>query len=354
MEIAKISLKEYLLFYKNVYKEDRNFKDNKSGLIKIVCGEGRPFLANSKQEVIAVKEGGNIFCACALVIHKNAPNMLSFAFFEALPNCQEAVDILIDYASKFGRKNCCGQMIVSLDGHINNGVSFPSSDSKPSFGESYCPLYYHSYFNNLNKVKFTSFYEAVNLVDTCIARDLLKLEKLKGNMTIEYADFASDFNNTMRRYTDLNNEIFANHKYYFRREYSEDYDLFYDMRPLLKNENLIFAKRDGKDIGFILWYPDYNELIGVGKGASILTFIKYKILKQMPTTAKVVEIGIAAKYSHFGTSLFLLNAAIEKISKNTKKIVSSWILDENIRSKAISQRYVKKHYKDYFAYEKEL
>lgn len=354
MEISKITIKEYLLFRKNLYKNDPNFKDNRTGVVQVVCGENRPFRTNSIQMPIGVSDVDKILCACVLIIHKNAPKMLSFAFFEALPNCDSAVATLVEYAQAFGRENGCTQLVVSLDGHINNNVAFPVKNSMPSFGESYCPEYYNAYFESFDKVKFTSFYDNIDEVKRCVTKDLSAFERLNGKISIEYANFSGDFKGTMRRYTDLNNEIFLDHRHYFKREYDEDYDLFSDMRPLLKNKNLIFAKCDGKDVGFVLWYPDFNELVKTGAGACALTFIKYKILKQNPKTAKVVEIGVSAKYRRAGTILQLFNGAVINTSKNTSKILSSWILDENTKSKAITQRYAKKHYKDYFAYEKQL
>ena len=354
MEVLKISLKDFLSFYKLTYKNDRNFKDNKTSLIKIVCSENRSFFASSKQETIAVKDGGKTVCACVLIIHKNAAEMLSVAFFEALPGSESAVNMLLEYAGQYGRQNKCRQMVISLDGHVNNGISFPAGEGVPSFGESYCPQYYHDYFKNFDKIKFTSFYDEIDQVKARITQDLPKLEKLKENITLEYADFGSGFAETMRRYTDLNNEIFADHKHYFHREYNEDYDLFYDMRPLLKNENLIFAKHEGKYVGFILWYPDFNELVPAGKGASAITLTKYKLFCQRPKTAKVVEIGVEEKYRRYGTILLLFDSAMKSTAANTNKILSSWILDENAKSKFITKRYTAKHYKDYYAYEKTI
>ena len=280
--------------------------------------------------------------------------MLCVAFFEALPKCGDAVNMLLKYAGQYGEQNACRKMVAALDGHVNNNVAFPAAEGAPSFGESYCPRYYHGYFENFEKIKYTSFYDEINQVKLRIAEDLPRLEQMKGKITLEHADFGGGFVATMRRYTDLSNKIFAGHKHYFKREYREDYDMFRDMRPLLKNENLIFAKCDGEYIGFILWYPNYNEFVAGGKGASFVTFLKHKLLRQNPKTAKVVVIGVDAKYRRYGTILLLFDAAMQSTAKNTSKILSSWILEENIKSKAIAQRYTAKHYKDYYAYEKEL
>lgn len=354
MQLSKIKLSEYLAFMKKVYKDDKNFKDNKMGIINIVCKKNRPFYKSSLQEIVCVKQKGEILCACVLIINKKAPKDLCVSFFEALPECNKAVSLLMNYAKGFGSKNTCSKIIVALDGHMNYSVGFGENTEIPSFGESYSPAYYHKYFENLSKVKFVSFFDAANLVRERIDEDIKKFEKQIEKTSIEYADFGNGFSKTMKRYTDLNNKIFEGHRYYYFRDYDEDADLFKNMRPLLDNHNLIFAKLNGEDIGFILWYPDYNELVPVGKGASIMTFIKYKLLSIRPKTAKVVEIAVLPKCRQFGVALSLFDAAIKTAPKNTKKIMSSWILDENIKSKTLTCRYTKQHYKEYFTYEKEI
>lgn len=354
MQISKIELREYLAFLRRVYKDDKNFKDNKTGVIKIVCNKNRAFFKVSLQEMVAVKEKGQILCACVLIINKKAPEELCVSFFEALPDCDKAVSMLLNYAEEFGRKNSCLRLVVGLDGHVNYSVGLGGNTEVPSFGESYSPLYYHRHFKEFTKVKFISFFDDANLVRERINEDISKFKKQMEKISIEYADFGRGFNRTMKRYTDLNNKIFGSHKYYSFRDYDEDMDLFKDLLPLLENRNLIFAKLKGEDIGFILWYPEYNELVPVGKGASIMTFIKYKLLCKRPETSKVMEIAVLPEYRQFGVVLSLFDAAIKATSKNTKKILSSWILEENTKSKAITFRYAKQHYKEFFTYEKEI
>ncbi len=354
MQLSKIELREYLAFMKKVYKDDKNFKDNKKGVINIVCKKNRPFFKASLQEIVSVKEKGKILCACVLIINNKALKDLCVSFFEALPESERAVSVLMNYAEGYGKKNACSKIVVALDGHVNYSVGFGGNTEVPTFGESYSPAYYHKYFENFSKVKFVSFFDSANLVKERIDEDIKKFEKQIEKTSIEYADFGNGFLKTMKRYTDLNNKIFEGHKYYYFRDYDEDADLFNDMRPLLENHNLIFAKQNGEDIGFILWYPDYNELVPVGKSASIMTFIKYKLLSNRPKISKVVEIAVLPKCRQFGVVLSLFDAAIKVAPKNTKKIMSSWILDENIKSKSITSRYTKQHHKEYFTYEKEI
>lgn len=354
MQLQTIRLKEYLAFMRTVYKGDVNFKDNKTGIIQIVCQKNRPFFRATLQEIVCVKSDGIILCAGVLIINKRASGEIYMSFFEALPDCKKAVSALVNYAVSFGRKHACNKLVVALDGHVNYSVGFGQDIESPTFGESYSPNYYHDYFADFTRVKFLSYYDSRQLVQERIERDLKLFEDNIEETTMEYADFGRGFAATMRRYTDLNNEIFAGHRYYSFRNYDEDVDLFRDMVPLLENNNLIFAKQDGKDIGFVLWYPDFNELVSVGKGASVRTYIMYKILKKRPKTAKVVEIGVLPEYRQKCAVLSLFATALQECSADTNKIISSWILDENTKSKAITRRYTSILNKEYFTYEKEI
>jgi len=428
MHLETVSgIQEYEKFVIENYKDDEFFKDNKTGLLSVVCGAKSTFRNNSVQKMVAVRKSGRTLCQAVFIIHKNSSELMSFAFFEALSDQQEAFLILIDNALEFAKSHCASKIVFGLDGHCNNSVGYAlASQDFPSFGESYNKAYYSDYFKEFNAVKFVSFYDDIANVNSQVNKDLLVLnrqisrnmnlqtinttkenqprtdilnihniehcnetsdrqdnqdyhtripkikindsskidisfiEKLFNdtqNVSLERADFGiSGFKKTMKRYTDLNNRIFISHRYYFKREDEEDYDLFNSMRPLLKNENLIFAKRNGVDVGFILWYPDFNGYVPKGKGAGISTFLKYRILKISPSIAKVVEIGLVDSERNSGLILMLFAKAIFYANKykGIKKVSSGWILDENTPSKNITKRYTKKLNKEFATYEKDI
>ena len=354
MEISVISQKEWIGLFQSIYRGDSRFKDNKSGIFHLVCDKKQAFYGLSTQEIVGVKEKGKLLCACVLIIHHNAPQMLNLAFFEAMPDCRAAVNMLLAYAAGFGRDKGCRILVAAMDGHLNNTIAFPADSGIPTFGESYCPQYYHEYLAGFKKVEFTSLWDEAAQVRARIAQDLPRLDKVKAGIRLTYADFGCGFGKTMARYTALNNEIFADHRYYYPRTDAEDKALFWAMRPLLKKENLIFAECGGKDVGYILWYPDFNELVPVGAGASIGTCLRYRLLGKSLQTIKVVEIGVVAKYRRYGTILRLFDKAMAAASGNARKIVSGWILSDNNKSKGIASRYISNQYRNYYTYEEEL
>ena len=180
------------------------------------------------------------------------------------------------------------------------------------------------------------------------------LEKLPG-VAFERPSFSrAGFTRAMEVYTRLNNSIFAGHRYYYPRTVAEDLELFRSMKPLLRPENLIFAKKDGQVIGYILWYPDFNELVRPGGTAGVATLLKYKILRRIPATGKVVEIGLEKKYERTGIIALLFREALNASHKKCDKVISSWILEDNLSSGLAVRRYADQPYKEYFTYEKDL
>ncbi|HHV29943.1 MAG TPA: N-acetyltransferase [Clostridium sp.] len=360
MEIRAIeSLKEYKKFYDQVYAKDNNFKDNKTDILPIVCRKNSAFYKRSIQKMVGVFEDGKTICQCVLIIHSEYKEVVFMAFFEALPQKYEGVKMLVDYAIEFGKRNGCRKIIAGIEGHPNNSIGFSVANATPpSFGECYTPSYYVDYFKDFDKIDMVSFAGDYAEVRAAVDKDYKRFKDVFSEFDIEYGDFSlKGFKKTMKIYTDLSNDIFVDHRDVFYRNYEEDYELFLSMRPILKNENLIFAKKGSRYVGLSFWYPDLNELTGIHKRFGLKELIKYKLLGQIPRKMKMVEIGVLPEYQNKGLILLLFRNAIELAAKkypNSEKVISSWILSENKKSVLLTRRYTKDLYKEYVYYEKNI
>lgn len=353
------SISEYFKFIDEIYEADEFFKDNKKGLINVICSEKSAFYKKSKQKMIRVTHGGQTLCQCILIYPNNSKEELSFSFFEALKGVEEAVNILMDEGISFGKSLGAKKIIIGLDGHCNNALGYIKKvEDFPGFGEVYNKDYYGDYFadNSLYKeIKFVSFKGKIAKLRDKLERDSEKLFQRMWDIEFEKGDFSnSGFEKTMKRYTDFGNNVFGGHDYYYRRDYDEDYELFDSMRILLKNENMIFAKKDGEDIGLIFWYPDFNELVGKGKGAGIWTVIKYRVLGIRPKVIKIMEIGLKEKYKNTAIIGLLFKSVYDIVAGRYTDVVSNWIMNDNLPSKKISKRYIEGMYKDYYLYERNI
>jgi hypothetical protein len=349
------SIKEFNRFAKQIYGDETGFIDNKSSLVHLLCRPKTAFYKHSKQQMICIKEGNETLCQAVLIKHQHAHEM-SIGFFDAKPNSQEAVSLMLRYAEGLALEWDANRIVIGLEGHCNNAVGFPL-DSRPpiSFGESYGKPYYHDYFLGYERIKLVSFKKEISDITGRLREDVQRIENRTKGVVMEPADFSrSGFRKSIQRYTNLNNQIFKDHRYYYQRFEDEDLELFKSMKPLLNPNNLIFAKKDGEYIGFVLWYPDFNQLVPKGGTAGVLTFIRYKLFRQIPKRGKLVEIGLLPQYKRTGAVALLFLGALKAAGQKCTTMITSWILEENIPSELATQRYADEPYKEYCTYEKNL
>ena len=361
MNIVKIkNIRKFKEFSKRIYKDDPLYRDNKSALIDLVCKKNSAFYKNSWQEMVAVCDGGNTICQCALTNHKHDKDTMMLSFFESLPNAEDAVSCLVDYAGQKAKERGCIKLVVGVDGHCNYSVGFliDSQGTPAGFGEAYNPIYYNDYFRDMgwDTIELVSVKEYIPDVKRKPFEAAARI--LKDRIRIEYADLSrAGFENTIKMYTDISNEIFEGHRYCAFREFAEDLALLKQMKPLLNPDNLIFAFEGDEPVGFLLWYPDFNEFLPPGKGAGIGTFINYRIQKKLPTSLKVTQIGILPKYRNRALILHLFGALADAQGARYSEmqyVKSSWILSENNRSKDMSEKILRSPYKKFATYEKDL
>ncbi len=342
-------------FARQVYRDEPLFIDNKSSLVALLCRPEAVFYKHSQQQMICVKDGEETLCQAVLFKHENA-HELSIGFFDAKPNAHEAVALLLEYAEDVALSWGAERIVAGLEGHCNNAVGFPVDPHVPiSFGESYGKPYYHEFFSSYEKIKLVSFKKEISGITGKLHEDIRIIENRTKDVTLESADFSREgFSKSIQRYTDLNNLIFENHRYYYRRSYAEDLELFGSMKPILNPNNLIFAKKDGEYIGFVLWYPDFNQLVPQGGTAGILTYIRYRLFKRTPNRGKLVEIGLLPQYKRTGAVALLFLSALQAAGQKCTTMITSWILEENLPSELATQRYADEPYKEYCTYEKTL
>ncbi len=365
MEITRKtpSLRQFKAAVRHFYSGNPYFKDNKSALIDLVCAPKGAFYARSRQRLSAYYREGELLCQCAFIQHSEYAGTLQIAFFEALPperpGVQEALRQLIADAKALAEEWGAGTLTASLDGHCNYSLGFLSSgfDLCPDFGQSFNPPFYGEIFSGLgfSPVKLVSFREDPHNIDLRRLRLGTRL-MARSNITLSVEDGKlshSRFRGTMRRYTDLCNSIFSGHRYCFRRDYQEDYELFTPMRLLLDDENLIIAQRDGQDVGFLLWYFDFNMLIKPGGKLGLPALLRLRTGNK-PTRLKIVQMAILPEYENTGLIALMLEELLTRVLRKYPQVdcaVSAWILDENARSKNLVSSFLKHPYKEQTVYE---
>lgn len=358
MELKYISsskdIKKFINFSKEVYQNDPFYRDSMSAIERIFLTGKTSFLKHAEIYPFWVEEEKELLARAAYIIDYKQKDMLMISFFGAKPNAQPAVDLIIAEAKKIAAQKGLKRIVVGLDAHLNYGVGFLASQylTVPTFGFSYNPGYYLDYFSSLKEYNFTSF--LVDLSSFNMEREKVILERIKKKgFSFRFAQF-SDLKRELEIYTYLNNLCFAEHLWWAERTVEEDRELFYPFRWFLKEENLIFAEKDGEPIGMMLWYPDFNQLLTAGKGLGLPALCKYKFGLGKINKFKIAEIAINKKYQGSGAVLGLFELLYSVVKDKYEFCEAGWIEENNLKSRGLGihwQDYGCKEYKKYKAYE---
>lgn len=336
----KEAIGDYLALYKEVYKDNIYFRDSMSMVLKGILTGKSLICKSSMIKPILVLKSKKVVAACTFGIVDRMNDTLQLTFFEALPNQENAIEKILDYGSQLAKEQGINKILIGLNFHVNYGLGLLADNytSLQSFGSSYNPPYYIDYFK-----KYAS--EEINLVSYMGKMDRFDSilnEGLSNRIVNKYKVRKADFKNIERDvgiYTDLNNRAFCNHRFYYERRAEEDIELFKDFKLLLKEENLLILEYEGTPVGFMLWYPDFNQLIRPGEPIGIKTVIKNKFFSYKINKFKIVELGVLPEFQKKGGVLALFNKCRQLVKNRYEFCESGWVLEDNLDSKGFGLRW---------------
>jgi len=337
-----------------IYRDDPYYKDTSSPLLKMLLAPDSHFSKNVDVTPVTVYGASNTPQASTLyVIARNMPDILQVSFFEALPEQQTAVSLLIDHAKELAKTKHIPKIILGLDGHVNNGLGFLDGPcgSPPCFGSGYNPPYYIHYMNHIASPSITLVSYLYQLSDENHKLWRKVIQRTSRRFTIRTGRFKK-FRQEIGIYTRLNNACFQDHPLYYERSEEEDYELFRAFGPFLKEEHFLIAELDGVPIGFLLWYPDFHELVKPGGKPGLGTVLKYYLPGNAVSKFKIAEIGVLPKHQGSGAIAGLIGTCLDICKHNGHTICESgWIFDANKKSRGVSERWKGSAHKTYKVFE---
>jgi len=247
----------------------------------------------------------------AMIHDRKAPGYVQVAFFEVLPGVHGAADAIRDEARR--RYPGVPRIVFGLWGHINYGAGFLAScfDQPPVFGLPYTPPYYLDHFSGMTPHGMVSyrfdnqpFYDFAHAFAAGFDPGPVRVRPLdRRNLRRDTAI-----------YTDLNNRCFLDHPFWADRTVDEDYELFHPFRWLIRDENLLFAEVDGEPVGFLLWYPDFNELRPDGGALGVTDVLRYRFANPI-RTVRLTEIGVLPGHRRGNPTAALILAMIQAVER---------------------------------------
>ena len=348
--------RDFLRFRKELYRSDGLYVDNNYFMLKEIFSGKLHFTENMEIYPINIIDGGKTVCQGVAAYTKELPEYIQLCFFESLPGMQSAAELLVSETAELGRKLVCKRIVIGLSGHVNYGLGFLDShyDEKNSFSSPGNPVYYNDYFRSMGceEIKLNSYF--THSLDSRLSRYRSLLAKLDRNYEFRFFD-KKEFGKYSEIYTDLNNACFTGHRYYYHRQYEDDAEMLKTLFLFMKEDSLIFAFKDGKPVGFIMWYPDYNELAERGEIFGTKHFFRNLLRGNRIKTAKVMEYGVIEEYRGSGLPLALISKVYDRLKNyGCQQVETSWILDENTDSNSFCRELCDESYKGYVVYEKEI
>src|SRR6056297_963396 len=352
---GKKEIKQFINFYKAQYTTNSKKVNSLSPLLKSFLTGNSKLCKSVDLEALMVIDKEEVIMTSFLAQAKRMKDILQISFFESSIYKPEGFKLILDRAKKVAKEKGASKLSASLNIHVNYGLGFLASDydKNQSFGMAHNPEFYHKYFekNGFNTVDLISYKKDMKGMKSLLSDNLKK--RLNKKYSVRKIDF-KNFRKEIQVYTEINNKAFANHLFYYTRNLDEDMELFKDLKFLLKEENLLFVEKNEEPIGFMLWYPDYNELMKSGESIGISTFIKNKLFSKKITTFKIVEIGVIKREQNKGAILALFEYCFQCTKGRFINFESSWILKENEKSKAFGIKWSDGESKKYKAYIKEI
>lgn len=343
--------RQFLEFYEKRYLHDPLKRNSMEGLLKALLYGKSVLCGSTFLEPVLVEEDGEIMMIAMLAQVERMKDFLQIAFFEAEDKNTAAFELLLDRAQELARLRKATKITGSLNVHVNYGLGFLASgfDEKQTFGSMHNPPFYNELFeeHGFQTIEMVSFTKDLKDLERLLDPGIT--QRMKRRYTIRSLDYRH-LERDAQLYTAVNNEAFAHHQFYYPRKAEEDLELFRDFKPLLRKENLLFAYRGAEPIGFMLWYPDFNELMRPGETLGLETVIKKKLFARRIRTVKIVEMGVLPGEQRQGAILALLNHVFELCRGKYDRFESGWILNDNERSRLLGVRMADSAYKNYKAY----
>jgi hypothetical protein len=337
--VSSIDLKDFLNITKAIYFNNPNYRATEDEIVKLLIKGPTVFHTHAKVFPFLVTKDSQTVGRFALIYDMKLPNYLQIAFFEAFHNLPHLLESILLKAKSLELP--CTQFVVGLNGHLNYsaGILLDHFDEPPVFGLPYSPPYYQDYFFDLKKRTMVSyhfpnkpFFEYINRPD--IDSDLAGITVRNMNK--------KKFKQEMGVYSYLNNACFQEHPFWADRTPAEDLELFNPFRLLMKEDYLLFAEYDGKPIGFILWYPNFNELITGHAHLGLQHVIRY-LLHNPIKTFRYTQIAVLPEFRKSKATLALFVAMVQAVQRAGYEYgEAGYVFEENQKSISMSRRFLER------------
>jgi hypothetical protein len=324
-----LTVRELDQFYnirRQIYKNINQDRGGNEELVSFLLNKANYFKTHARVLPFLLLQEKRVVGRFVLIHDKYLKDYVQVAFFEALPLNEPLCDII----SACSEETFPGvpKMLVGVAGHLNHGAGILLNhfDEPPIYNFAYNPSYYSGYFSGLKAQQLFSFRLplSVSMTSPFFAAPSAEIKEIN----VRCLD-KSRFKEELELYTALNNRNFFNHPYWSVRRIQDDYEVFTKLEPLLEPENLLFAEKDGRTVGFLLWTPDFNEWWDKQHGLDKRQLAGLK-RKRDTHVIRYMEIGVDWDQRNGKVTAALLFAFVNILKHyNSQEIEGGFIMERN-------------------------
>lgn len=359
--ITSDELKLFLDLPRKVYKNNACYRKSNNDVASLFFKTGTLYKSHAQVWPYLIMEGKEAVGRFALLHDFRNSAIVMLSFFEALPGLEGLTECIVNEVR--AQFPSCEKLVAGLDGHLNNGagILLGRYDETPAYGLPYTPPWYPDYFKDFGRHLLFTFMVPVsgsgNKFDAILSR--------AGDVSVRPAD-KSRLRSEISLYTRLNNDCYRNHIYWSLRDKEEDEELFLPMQHLLEGENLLFAEYKGEPIGFLLWFPDFSQLVNhkraISAGSSISSdVLRFRFFNPV-SRIRLAEIAILPGFHKKCADLLMLDRMYNyAYKKGYRWCEGGFISENNPDSLNMTRRYIERMtgrpatpYRTYAVFEKKL
>ena len=262
----------------------------------------------------------------------------AIGFFECIDD-QQAANLLFQTAREWLEANG----MQAMDGPINFGENFVNwgllveGFTQQGYGMPYNFPYYKELFENYG---FRNYYEQYSFHDVFSNPYPERMKQFAEHFfeKPEYSFRHIEINNVelyLNQLTEMYNKVWSDyHENYMPLKFEDFKIIFQDSKALLNEKTIWFAYHNELPIGFVIAFPDINQILKKLKNGklhliNILKLMYYR--KRAVTRARLLVSGVIPEYQRTGAvgPLYLkLTDSMRSLGMNELEL--SWVGDYNL------------------------
>ena len=342
--------REYINFIYKVYESDNNYRDLNLLFVKNFLWQKDTYSKRCTVHPFIIKDNNEIKAVGTYIYSQDAKE-LKLSFLEFLPNTCEYLNELLKEGRIIAQKYGLNKIVIGINGHISYGLGILVGKNRNfEFNANYNPSYYTEELDKLNFITKKAYSYKYSLETAVFRQDIL--DNIYNKYSFRTMDKRS-FKKEVLLFGELCDKVMQGTPYYSTKTKEEMYELIKQMKPILKNEDIIFALKNGKEVGFVFTHPDFCEFMNKKRINVLSVFIK----SRFKSAKKVIYniIGVLPEFQQSTALAFgLMHQAVIKVCDGYKDIVSSFVLEENEQSTRACRVFSQGIDREYNLYELEV